>query len=427
MDPQDRIHDQHKHVQKEIEAIWDVIVIGGGAAGVFAALAVKEQEPNAHVLILEKSQNLLSKVRISGGGRCNVTHSCFDPKILVQNYPRGSKELLGPFHYFQPKDTVEWFTSRGVPLKTESDGRIFPCSDSSSSIIDCLLKEARKLHVVIHTKQTVERIEKGPDFFSISYTTGETVRSKHLLLATGSHPQGFEWAKSFGHTIQDPIPSLFTVTIPGFALKDLAGISVEKASASLAESSLTQTGPLLITHWGFSGPAILKLSAWGARTFHERKYQTDVFIDWLPDLSKDQILEILQTLRKNSPHQTIGAKNPFDLPKNLWKRLLELSEIDGSKRCSDISNENHSKLGKRLKADRYSVGGKSTHKEEFVTCGGVLLAEIDSKTMESRLCKGLFFAGEILNVDAVTGGFNFQNAWTTGWLAGHAMAKKDES
>lgn len=410
-----------------METRFKLIVIGGGAAGIFSALAAKEANPTSRVLLLERTAQLLSKVRISGGGRCNVTHSCFDPRQLVQNYPRGGKALIGPFSRFQPKDTIEWFTSRGVALKRESDGRMFPVTNSSQTIIDCLLQESQKLRVEIRTKQHVELIQRHQECFNIQLASGEILECESLLLATGSHPQGHAFAKSLGHTIQEPVPSLFTFNIPSFPLVDLSGISVEEAAISLVDSNLTQTGPLLITHWGFSGPAALKLSAWGARLLHEKKYQTEILINWLPSLSREQIMSRLKTLRQESPSQGILSKGLFELPKNLFKRLVEIAEVDSKKRLSEIGNEAFSRLCERLHADRYQVNGKTTHKEEFVTCGGVTLNEVDFKTMESRICKGLYFAGEILDIDAVTGGFNFQNAWTTGWLAGNAAVQSSTS
>lgn len=401
-----------------------IIIVGGGAAGFFAALAAREANPSTEVLLLEKNAVLLAKVRVSGGGRCNVTHACFEPLQLVKNYPRGNKELIGPFTRFQPRDTIDWFASRGVELKEESDGRMFPTTDDSSTIIDCFLKEAKRLKVDIRTQQRIQNIQKTDDGeFQLQLESGTPLQTDRLLLATGSSPQGHAWAQSLGHTLRPSVPSLFTVTIPHFPLADLAGIAVTNASVSLSGSRLTQNGPLLITHWGFSGPAILKLSAWGARFFHEKHYQVEIAIDWLHDYAKETLLETLFTLKQKFPQQSLGNNPPEGIPKNLWKKLLEREAIDEKKRLVDIPKESLSKIVTRLKQDTYSVSGKTVHKEEFVTCGGVSLAEIDFKKMESRICKGLYFAGEILDIDAVTGGFNFQNAWTTGWLAGHAMTE----
>lgn len=401
--------------------MYHLIIIGGGAAGFFAALAAKRARPNAAVLILEKSSQLLSKVRISGGGRCNVTHACFDPLALSKNYPRGEKALIGPFTRFQPKDTIEWFSSRGVELKAENDGRMFPVTDNSQTIIDCLLKEAQNLKIEIRLKQNILKVEKNNSHFMITLDSGETLLSTNLLLATGSHPQGYLFAKSFNHTIQDPVPSLFTFNVPSSLYKELAGISVPNARVEIHDSSLIQTGPLLITHWGFSGPAILKLSAWGARILHEKKYSTPFSINWVSPLSQKETYEMLITFRKKHPLQNLSTINPFSLPKNLWKTFLNIQKIEENSRYTEISNSHLQNLSQQLCNDIQQMQGKTTHKEEFVTCGGVLLNEIHFKTMESKLQKGLFFAGEILDIDGITGGFNFQNAWTTGWIAGNSL------
>jgi len=369
---------------------FDLIIVGGGAAGIFAALAAKIAHPKASVLLIEKTAVLLAKVRISGGGRCNVTHACFEPMQLVKNYPRGEKELLGPFHRFQPRDTIEWFEARGVQLKTEKDGRIFPITDRSETIIRCLLSEAKKLGVEIRTTTRIEKIEPG---FLLKLQNGETLHCKRLLLATGSNHEGYAWAQAFGHTIQKPVPSLFTFNVPTSPLKEQSGISVDPVKLQFTGSSLSQTGPLLITHFGFSGPAALKLSAWAARFLFEKEYRANLIINWLPDYSQEEIIQQLKT-----------SPTPFKFAKNLWKMLA--------------SEKSPLALAQKLQADIYAVDGKTTHKEEFVTCGGVTLKEVDFKTMQSKLCPGLFFAGEILDIDGVTGGFNFQSAWTTGFIAG---------
>lgn len=398
-----------------------VAVLGGGAAGVFAALATKAANPDFHVTLLEKSAVLLAKVKVSGGGRCNVTHACFDPRQLVLNYPRGSKELIGPFTRFQPRDTIQWFEARGVELKTEGDGRMFPITDQSSTIIDCFLAEAKKLNVEILLRQKIKKIHRQNDLFAIDLE-GKTLECGSLVLATGSHIDGHNLARDFGHTVIDPVPSLFTLNIPDSPLLDLAGISVPKAVIKLAGTSIEQSGPLLLTHWGFSGPAALRLSAWGARIFHQHQYKIEILVDWLPDLKKEALLNQIQKLRKETPGQQIAANPLFQLPKNLWKRFVSLSGIGETKKFAELSNDAIHKLVDLLKSGIFQVNGKTTYKEEFVTCGGVALDEVNFKTMESRLCKGLYFAGEVLDVDAVTGGFNFQNAWTTGWIAAQAIA-----
>ncbi len=403
---------------------YDLIVIGGGAAGFFAALSAKETSPHAAVLILERSSHLLSKVRISGGGRCNVTHACFDPIRLASHYPRGGKALIGPFTRFHPRNTVDWFAGQGVSLKTEPDGRMFPVTDSSQTIIDCLLKAAQKLHVEIRLKQQIIAIEPTQHGFNVGLEPTETLACRSLILATGSHPHGHAFAKNAGHTIQDPVPSLFTFNVPGFPLADLAGISVDPVSIRIADSAFEQKGALLLTHWGFSGPAALKLSAWGARHLHQHRYKIPLTIDWLPHLSKQQIFESLRQMRCDFPNRSMTSHNPFNLPKKLWNRFLVLTQLDGEKRVAETSNEEFHHLSNYLKSALFQVDGKTTHKEEFVTCGGVSLDEVNFKTMESRLCRHLHFAGEILDIDAVTGGFNFQNAWTTGWIAGQEALLK---
>lgn len=400
--------------------MYNLIIIGGGAAGVFGAISARQANRGASVLLLERSGKLLSKVRISGGGRCNVTHACFEPNRLVLNYPRGSKALLGPFHRFQPKDTVAWFEERGVRLKTEEDGRMFPVTDSSETIIACLLQEAKKLGVEIRTLQRIEKVEKKEGFFEVHFETGESCTSANLLLASGSSPLGYEIAKSFGHTIVEPVPSLFTFNVPGSPLLDLSGIAVAKAAIKLTGTKLVQTGPLLLTHWGFSGPAALKLSSWAARELHALQYQAKISIDWLPDHSLEDLKDTLIRLKAGSPSKSLLGDNPFQLPKNLWKRFLELLKMEG-KRYAELSHAEIYRLTDKLHADPYQVSGKTTNKEEFVTCGGVSLNEVDFKTMQSKLVPGLFFAGEILDIDGITGGFNFQNGWTTSWIAGHSI------
>lgn len=384
--------------------MYDLIIIGGGAAGIFASVQVKAKNQAAKVLVLEKSAKLLSKVRVSGGGRCNVTHACFDPQELVKNYPRGSRELRGPFSRFQPRDTVEWFESRGVALKVEADRRIFPVSDDSETIINCLLKEADQRGVEIFLRQRIDSIKKVDGGFEVG-----SYRARRVLLATGSSPQGYEWAKELGHTIQEPVPSLFTFNVPSSPLKSLSGIAIDPVEVKIEGESLKQKGPLLITHFGFSGPAVLKLSAWGARVLHKKGYKFAIKINWLPEI--EGVEETLLKLKMDKPNRALLSENPFNLPKNLWKALLF-----NEKMLNDFSKNEIQCLAKKLQEDIYACDGKTTHKEEFVTAGGVTLKEIDFKTMESKICPGLYFAGEILDIDGVTGGFNFQNAWTNGYL-----------
>ncbi|HSX03545.1 MAG TPA: NAD(P)/FAD-dependent oxidoreductase [Rhabdochlamydiaceae bacterium] len=398
----------------------DLVVMGGGAAGIFAAIHAKMACPNAKVIVLEKTAVLLSKVRISGGGRCNVTHALFDPFLLVKNYPRGSKELIGPFQVFQPKDTVEWFESRGVPLKTEPDGRMFPISDDSETIIESLLSQARKLGVEILLRARIQNIIKTEDFFELFPKEGSKIQTRTLLLATGSSPEGYSAAESLGHSIQKPVPSLFTFNVPTSPLKELSGIAVQNVRLKIA--NFVQEGPLLITHFGFSGPAALKLSAWGARYLFEKNYHVELLINWLPALSQEAIFHLLIQFKRENPQKPFLSENLFGLPKNLWKTFLDSL---ANKRSHDISHAQLRNLAEKLHCDHYQVEGKTTNKEEFVTCGGVTLKEVNFKTMESKICPNLFFAGEILDIDGVTGGFNFQSAWTTGYIAGQNVLKEE--
>ncbi len=395
-----------------------VVIIGGGAAGFFAAVTCAKKSPTTQVILLEKTRSLLSKVRISGGGRCNVTHSCFEPKELVKNYPRGQKELLGPFHRFQPRDTVQWFESRGTLLKTEEDGRMFPITDDSQSIILCLQEEAKKTGVDIHLQQAVQKIEKTKNGFVIHLEKASLIPCDKIILATGSNKDGHALAESLGHTIVPPVPSLFTFNVPTSPLLDLSGISVADVLLRIEGTQLTQEGPLLLTHFGFSGPAALKLSAWGARILHAMDYKATLLINWLPGFTNEDFFK----LKALHPSHTIGNLLPSSLAKQLTKTLLLKIGIDPQKKIGDLSHKILSQLADKLVADSYLIQGKTTYKQEFVTAGGVALDEVNFKTMESILCKGLYFAGEVLDIDAVTGGFNFQNAWTTGWIAGMSLS-----
>lgn len=400
-----------------------VVVIGGGAAGFFGAIACAEADPSCHVILLEKTRQILSKVRISGGGRCNVTHFCFDPALLIQNYPRGGKELRGAFSRFQPRDTIHWFESRGVTLKTEADGRMFPTTDSSETIISCILQQAKTSGVELRTERGVVDCEKN-EKFHLTLSNGEILECDYLLVASGSAPKVSVWLEKFGHTLEAPIPSLFTFNVPDSPLHDLAGISVPKAKLTLEGCGLHQTGPLLITHWGFSGPAVLKLSAWGARILYEKKYRTLLKINWLPDIASDELKRLVAEYRQTHAARLVSSDCPVALPKNLWKGILEMSKVPPELRWSALSKQHMQDIIQTLQGNHFQIDGKSTYKEEFVTCGGVKLQEVDFKTMESRICPGLYFAGEVLDVDGITGGFNFQNAWTTSWLAGQAIAKQ---
>lgn len=403
-----------------------VVIIGGGAAGIFAAALCSELAPHLDVLVLEKTRQLLAKVRISGGGRCNVTHSQFDAKKLTQHYPRGNKELLGPFHKFQPQDTIAWFARHGVELKTEEDGRMFPTTDHSATVVNCLLDAAKAGGVEIRSERTVKSIEKVDEGFLVHVDGEEPIACSHVLLATGSNPHGHALAEKLGHTIVSPVPSLFTFNVPTSPLLDLAGITVPDAELSLGTSSHKQRGSLLLTHWGFSGPAALKLSAWAARDLNACNYRTELKVNWAPALSRDEVHSRLLACKQKNPLRSLDQENPFQLPLNLWKRLLTLSGIQSGSPMGHTAGKSLQALAERVSASTYAVEGKTTYKTEFVTCGGVELKEIDFKTLESRVVPGLHFAGEVLNIDGITGGFNFQNAWTTAYLAisGIAASRK---
>jgi predicted Rossmann fold flavoprotein len=405
-----------------------LIVIGGGAAGFFGAIAAATHNRRLQVTILEASRQPLGKVLISGGGRCNVTHHCFEVDRLIQYYPRGGKALRGAFTRFQPKDTVEWFTSRGVKLKTEADGRMFPITDRSETIADCLLHTAKMAGIRLKTGVLVKSVQKELDGFLVTLKTGETLRGDRLLLATGSNPLGYRWAKELGHSIESPIPSLFTFNIRDPRLQDLAGISVESARVKLLDTGnqkLEQTAPLLITHWGLSGPAILKLSAWGARIFSQNNYRMKLQVNWLPEYNLETLNQFFLTVKEQNHKKQVSSYCPLKLPKRLWQRYVMLNGISEEKVWAEISKKELNKLAIDLTQGTLEINGKGVFKEEFVTCGGVSLKEVNFKTMESKIVARLYFAGEILDIDGVTGGFNFQSAWTTGWLAGMGL-KVDE-
>ncbi|KAB8331032.1 NAD(P)/FAD-dependent oxidoreductase [Scytonema tolypothrichoides VB-61278] len=398
-----------------------IIVVGGGAAGFFGAIAATEANPNAQVTILEASRQLLAKVRISGGGRCNVTQACFDPSGLVQNYPRGGKALLGAFTRFQAKDTVAWFAAHGVPLKTEADGRMFPITNSSETIVNCLINTAKATGVEIRTGTLIIGVKQLSTHFEIFLKSGEILECDRLLLATGSNPVGYKIAQKLGHTIESPVPSLFTFNIKDEFVLKLAGVSVNPVRLRLniqGFPQLEQTGPLLITHWGFSGPAVLKLSAWGARVLHSNNYQATLHINWLSHLQPEEVRQKLLAVKNEVAKRAIALHRGVDLPHRLWQYIISRAGITPEDRWAELSNKTLNQLVQELTQGQYQIKGKGVFKEEFVTCGGVNLKEVNFKTMESRLVPGLYFAGEILDIDGVTGGFNFQSAWTTGYLAG---------
>ena len=406
---------------------FDIIIVGGGAAGFFTAINIAENNPKLKVAILERGKTVLEKVRISGGGRCNVTHACFVPNDLVKFYPRGEKELRGPFHQFCSGDTVEWFERRGVELKIEDDGRMFPVSNSSQTIIDCFTLAIQKLGIQLVTGQSVQTIFNGGDYWKVE-TNVETFACQKLILTTGSNPKVWELLQNIGHTIIPAVPSLFTFNIKDARIKDLMGVSAF-ANVKVKGSKLEASGPLLITHWGMSGPGILKLSAWGALLLAEKKYQFTIEVNWLNAMTFEEIMAKLKELKLEHSKKIVSKKSPFDFPNRLWESLVLASGIGTSTalgvttdtKWADLSKKQLIDLANQLTKCEFQVNGKSTFKEEFVTAGGIDLKEINFKTMESKLHKNLFFAGEIVNIDAITGGFNFQNAWTSGFIVANAI------
>jgi predicted Rossmann fold flavoprotein len=398
---------------------FDIIIVGGGAAGFFTAINIVEKNPKMKVAILERGKEVLTKVRISGGGRCNVTHACFEPNELVKFYPRGEKELRGPFHQFSSGDTVEWFKNHGVELKIEADGRMFPVSNSSQTIIDCFLQSTQKLGITVLTGQSVQSIFKKEAFWKIE-TQNENYIAEKLILATGSNPKIWEMLQTFGHAIVNPVPSLFTFNIKDARIKELPGVAAQ-VTVKVKDTKLVSTGPLLITHWGMSGPAILKLSAWGARILFEKNYQFTIFVNWLNDVATDDAEKSLKDLKLEHAKKAVSKKSPFDFPNRLWESLVLASGIESETKWADLSKIQLHALSDQLTNSSFQVNGKSTFKEEFVTAGGITLKEINFKNMESKLHENLYFAGEIVNIDAVTGGFNFQNAWTSGYILANSF------
>ena len=415
----------------------DLLVVGGGAAGFLAAITAAELKPGLRILIVEKSSRSLGKVLISGGGRCNLTHACFEPAQLVQHYPRGGAALRGAFTRFQPKDTLAWFEERGVKLKTETDGRVFPVSDLAQTIVDCLLNAARRAGIHLQTGCTVQAINLSGEAdtpFQITLGEGESQRGlspRRLLLATGGERGGMQLAASLGHRIIPPVPALFSLSLPDPRLAGLAGLSVPQARLRLLDENgspprlagAEQQGALLVTHWGLSGPVVLRLSSWGARWLHERQYRAGLVVNWL-GISLEAALEELRAGKVATPRHKPEARSPFpELPLRLWKKLCAAAQIRPEQNWADLSRLQLQHLAQELCEGRYQVAGKGQFKDEFVTCGGVDLDEVDFHTMHSRIVPGLYFAGEVLDIDGLTGGFNFQSAWTTGWLAGRAIAQ----
>jgi predicted Rossmann fold flavoprotein len=398
---------------------FDVICVGGGAAGFFTAITIAEKNPKLKIAILERGKEVLTKVRISGGGRCNVTHACFEPNELVKSYPRGEKELKGPFNQFCTGDTIEWFEKHGVELKIEEDGRMFPITDSSQTIIDCFMNAASQSGIKVITGQSVQSIYEAEDFWKID-TQHDKFTATKLVLSTGSNPKMWEMIGGLGHTIIPPVPSLFTFNITDKRIKELPGVSA-LATVKVKNTKLEASGPLLITHWGMSGPAILKLSAWGAPILAEKKYQFAISVNWLNDIDMAEAENLLKSIKQENSKKIISKKSPFEFPNRLWEKLVAGAEIGEDAKWADLSNKSIHLLAEQLTEGTYQVSGKSTYKDEFVTAGGIDLKEINFKTMQSKLHPNLFFAGEIVNIDAVTGGFNFQNAWTSGFIVGNSI------
>lgn len=410
-----------------------LVVIGGGAAGFFTAVNAAGMNPALRVTLLEKSGKLLSKVKVSGGGRCNITHSCFEIEDMIRNYPRGANFVKKAFYHFFTTDTIAWFEKRGVALKAEKDGRMFPVTNKSETVIECLLNEAAHLKVAVRLNTEVKEItianesgatETGAKRFTICLSDATLLPADFICLACGGYPKPsqYEWLQFTGHLIDLPVPSLFTFNMPGNPVTGLMGVSVDHAVAKIAGTKLIAEGPLLITHWGMSGPCILRLSAWGAKELAARQYQVTLLVNWIPGFSEQQLYKEWPVWRQQYGAKKIYLYNPFGLPARLWQYLLQQSSITEDQRWSELLAKQQGTLIRLLTASHFEVKGKTTFKEEFVTCGGISLSEIDVNTMQSKKHPGLFFAGEIMNVDGITGGFNFQYAWTSGWIAAKAIA-----
>lgn len=404
----------------------DVAIIGGGAAGFFSALSCKAHHPDASVTIYEKSGKLLSKVKISGGGRCNVTNACDNITEFAKHYPRGEKLMKRALRHFNAEDTVEWFAKRGVSLVAEADGRMFPSTNDSQTIVDCLLHSTRRQGIAIKLKMPVVQLKREGDRFLIAFEDRTTIRVDKVIVATGGSPKmdGLIWLQALGHTIVPPVPSLFTFNMPRETVRSLMGVVIDSVSVKVQSTKLNAEGPLLITHWGMSGPAILKLSAWGARELQEKKYDFKLQVNWLGSIKEHQLRDSFNSSILNIRKRKVANGNPFQLPNRFWDFIIQKAGINGDTIWAELSKKNTNRLIDTLMNDTYEVSGKTTFKEEFVTCGGVNLGDINIETMGSKRCPGLFFAGEVLDIDGITGGFNFQAAWTTGFIAGRLGTTK---
>lgn len=403
----------------------NIVVIGGGAAGFFGAITAAETCPDATVTILEKTRTVLNKVRISGGGRCNVTHACFDNRQLVKHYPRGEKPLRSLLNHFDAAATVRWFENRGVGLKTEADGRMFPATNTSETIVDCLLNTARRLGIQVRTSCGVSTLQPTSDGWQIQLLTGEAMQADRVLVATGGYPQlpSYDWLPQQAEPVVSPVPSLFTFNVPDSPLLPLAGVSVPDAKVYVMCTRQEQRGPLLLTHWGFSGPAVLRLSAWAARDLADVGYNFTLRVNWVPTLNDNDLRAELQIFRQQNGRKLVVSQNPVGLPSRLWQAFATESGISTDQRWADLPAKPLNRLADRLTNSQFQVVGKSTFKDEFVTCGGIALSSLNPQTLESNEQRGLFFAGEVLDVDGITGGFNFQNAWTTGFVAGQNIGR----
>lgn len=406
-------------------SVFDLIIVGGGAAGFFGAIQAAELQPGMKIVILEKTNKLLSKVRISGGGRCNVTHHCFERTALSHHYPRGQKPLKSLFRKYQAEDVVKWFDQKGVKLKAEEDGRMFPVTDSSETIIDCFLDQANQHNIKIEMNSGVEEIKILPDGFEL-ICENKKFKARKILIALGGHPNAnaYMLLKKIGHTIAPLIPSLFTFNDSQKEFKDLMGVSVPNGVVRIAGTKFSQEGPILITHWGLSGPAVIKLSAWAAEYFHQHKYEATVLVSWIKETQEETVRKFLADYKSTNKKRKVYSHPLYELPQRLWTRLCELAEIEDQKIWDELSNKNLNKLLELLIRCPFKIKGKTTFKEEFVTCGGVDLNGVDLETMESKKIKNLFFAGEVLNIDGETGGFNFQAAWTTAYIAAKKIADR---